>query len=186
MSTSELGTESVFNGGNSIPLPRELSLSAAEANGGRQQRSMHRLQTVRREQGMSLRRVAQLLKTDVETVRREEDESSDLPLSRLHQWQQILDVPLTDLLVDAEGPLSTPVLTRARLVRLMKTVTAIVEQSDNRRVRVLAERMADQLKEIMPELENITPWHSVGQRRSAEEIGRVGQHPVQLDRLMET
>ena len=84
-----------------------------------------------------------------------------------------LDVPLADLLVECEEPLSAPVLQRARLVRLMKTAAAIQEKSDSRSVRRLADTLVQQLVEIMPELKGVTAWHSVGQRRSLEELGRI-------------
>src|SRR5690349_16725502 len=89
---------------------------------------LHRIKEVRHQQGVSLRRVAQLLRTEVRQLRREEEETSDLPLSRLYQWQKALEVPVADLLVDAGAPLSAPVMERARLVRVMKTVAAIMEK----------------------------------------------------------
>ncbi|HUY35170.1 MAG TPA: hypothetical protein VMV69_20665 [Pirellulales bacterium] len=136
-------------------------------------RPFHRIKEVRRQQGVSLRRVAQLLGTEVRELRREEEETSDLPLSRLYQWQRALEVPVADLLVDSEAPLSAPVMERARLVRVMKTVAAIMEKSQNTSIQRLAQTLVDQLVEIMPELKGINPWHSVGQRRSLDEYGRI-------------
>lgn len=136
-------------------------------------REFHRIREVRRQQGMTLRRVAYAMKLSQEQLRREEDPATDLPLSRLLDWQRVLDVPLADLLVECEEPLSAPVLQRARLVRLMKTAAAIQEKSDSRSVRRLADTLVQQLVEIMPELKGVTAWHSVGQRRSLEELGRI-------------
>ena len=136
-------------------------------------RALHRIQEVRRQQGVSLRRVGQLLHTDVRELRREEDPNSDLPISRLYAWQMALEVPVGDLLVDSGAPLSAPVLERARLVRIMKTVAAIREKAQSTSVERLAQTLVDQVLEIMPELEGINPWHSVGQRRSLEEYGRI-------------
>jgi transcriptional regulator with XRE-family HTH domain len=136
-------------------------------------RTLHRIQEVRRQQGVSLRRVGQLLHTDVRELRREEDPASDLSISRLYQWQQALEVPVGDLLVDSGAPLSTPVLERARLVRIMKTVAAISEKAQSTSIERLAQTLVDQVLEIMPELKGINPWHSVGQRRSLEEYGRI-------------
>lgn len=134
---------------------------------------LHRLATVRKQQGVSLRRVAQHLKCDIRQVRQEEDEHTDLPLSRLYAWQEVLDVPVADLLVEPSPPLSPPVLERARMVRIMKTVASIMERSESLAIKRLAENLAQQLLEIMPELEGVTPWHSVGQRRSLNEYGRI-------------
>jgi transcriptional regulator with XRE-family HTH domain len=136
-------------------------------------RALNRIQEVRRQQGVSLRRVGQLLRTDVRELRREEDPNSDLPISRLYEWQMALEVPVSDLLVDSGAPLSAPVLERARLVRIMKTVAAIREKAQSTSIERLAQTLVDQVLEIMPELEGINPWHSVGQRRSLEEYGRI-------------
>jgi transcriptional regulator with XRE-family HTH domain len=139
----------------------------------RKDEQLHRIKEVRREQGVSLRRVALQMRSDVRELRREEEETSDLPLSRLYQWQKALEVPLVDLLVDSHAPLSAPVLERARLVRVMKTVAAIAEKAENSGIQRLAQTLVDQLVEIMPELKGINPWHSVGQRRSLDEYGRI-------------
>jgi hypothetical protein len=136
---------------------------------------LHRIYDVRREQGVSLRRVGQLLHTDIRELRREEDPAVDLRLSRLYQWQAALEVPVADLLVDSGAPLSAPVLERARLVRIMKTVAAIQEKAPNTSIERLAQTLVDQVLEIMPELKGINPWHSVGQRRSLEELGRIAE-----------
>jgi transcriptional regulator with XRE-family HTH domain len=134
---------------------------------------LHRIKEVRQQQGVSLRRVAQLLGAEVRELRREEEDTYDLPLSRLYQWQRALEVPIADLLVDSGAPLSAPVLERARLVRVMKTVAAIMEKAHNTSIQRLAQTLVDQLVEIMPELKGINPWHSVGQRRSLDEYGRI-------------
>ena len=39
----------------------------------------------------------------------------------------------------------------------------------------MTETMAGQLVEIMPELANIAPWHSVGKRRRLNELGIAAQ-----------
>jgi hypothetical protein len=149
------------------------TIPAAVNNASVPGRPLHRIQDVRREQGVSLRRVGQILHTDVRELRREEDPATDLPVSRLYQWQEALEVPVADLLVDSGAPLSTPVLERARLVRIMKTVAAIQEKAQNTSIERLAQTLVDQVVEIMPELKDINPWHSVGQRRSLEEYGRI-------------
>lgn len=137
------------------------------------ERPLHRIQEVRRQQGVSLRRVGQVLRTDIRELRREEQANTDLSISRLYQWQEALDVPVADLLVDTGGPLSAPVMERARMVRLMKTVAAIREKAGSTSIERLADTLVDQVLEIMPELKGINPWHSVGQRRSLEEYGRI-------------
>ena len=143
----------------------------------------HRIGEVRRQQGVSVRCAARQLGTDVASVRRQEQPSSDLTLSELYAWQGILEVPVYDLLMDPEMPLSRPVMERARLVRLMKTTAAILEDSKSSSVQLLAERMIDQLIEIMPELKDVGAWHTVGQRRSLDEFGRVFEQRISEDML---
>lgn len=140
-----------------------------------ERRALHRIREVRREQEMSLRRAAQHMHRDMEELRREEEAEHDLPLSRLYAWQKVLEVPIADLLVDTGAPLSAPVLQRARLVRLMKTAAAIQEKAASPSIKRLTQTLIDQLKEIMPELEGVTAWNSVGRRRTSQDIGRAGR-----------
>ena len=118
---------------------------------------------------------------DMKVVRQQEEETADLPLSVLYAWQQVLDVPIADLLVDNDGPLSPLVLERARMVKLMKTAAAIQEKADSNSMRRLVQMLIDQLVEIMPELKDVGPWHSVGQRRTLDEFGRVVEQPIAED-----
>lgn len=125
---------------------------------------LHRIGEVRREQGVSTRRAAQLLGKTGEQVRIEEDPTSDLTLSQVYEWQRLLEVPVADLLVEPHAPLSAPVLRRAQMLRLMKTVQAILEKTNQPPVRRLAQTMINQLVEIMPELEGVSPWHAFDPR----------------------
>ena len=142
---------------------------------------LNRIAEVRREQGVSLRSAARQLGTDVTTVRQQERPDADLRLSELLKWQQALDVPLIDLLEEPVSPLSRPVMERARMIRLMKTAAAIQEQSDRSGVQRLAKMLVDQLVEIMPELAEVNAWHSVGQRRSLNECGRIVERCIRDD-----
>ena len=125
---------------------------------------------------MSLRRISRLSRTNIHRLELEEQGSTDLPLSRLYWWQEVLEVPVADLLVDNDASLSAPVLERARMVRIMKTAAAILEKADNPRISRLAETLRTQLLEMMPELEGVAAWHSVGQRRTLDELGRIAEH----------
>lgn len=148
-------------------------------------RPLHRLGTVRRLQGISRRTVARRLNTEIAAVRLEERETADMLLSKLYEWQKALDVPVAELLVEAGDPLSTPVLQRAQLVRVMKTAQAILAQSKQVRVSRLAQTMVDQLIEIMPELAKVGPWHAVGKRRRRDEYGVVAQRRLSEDVFLE-
>jgi len=111
----------------------------------------------------------------MDQVRRQEDPLCDMPLSDLYRWQEALEVPVVDLLVDSNTPLSEPVLTRARLLRIMKTVRAMKESANTVAIHRFTTMLEQQLIELMPELSDVTAWHSVGQRRSPSEMGRTAE-----------
>ncbi len=134
-------------------------------------RPLHRLAEVRQLQGISRRTVARRLATSVARIRYEECEATDLPLSRLYEWQTALEVPIAELLAESHDELSTPIQRRAQLVRLMKTALAIQEKAEPLPLRRMAQTLVDQLLDIMPELGSVGPWHSVGKRRRRDELG---------------
>jgi hypothetical protein len=142
-------------------------------------RVLHRIALVRRQQGVALRTVARHLNVDLEEAARQEHECSDLPLSTLQGWQQVLDVPIAELLVESDDMLSGPVMDRARLIKVMKTAASILDRSDSPRVRRLSETLIAQLIEIMPELEGIGPWHEqTTPRRRREDYGRIVERQI--------
>src|SRR5262245_35508622 len=164
------------------------SLASRALNGGANHVSsngakapLHRLAAVRRQQGVSQRNIARRLNIDMSTVRQLEEETTDLPLSVLYQWQKILEVPVAELLIDSNAPLSPPVMERARMVKVMKTVAAIMEKADTPSMKRLLQMLCNQLLDIMPELTDVAPWHTVGQRRTLEEYGRVVERQLPDD-----
>ena len=102
-------------------------------------------------------------------------------LCDLIRWQKALRVPLQDLLVDPDPPLSQPVMERAQMVRLMKTAAALQETITEEGPQRLATMLVHQLIEMMPELEQVSAWHSVGQRRSLDEYGRIVERRISDD-----
>jgi hypothetical protein len=153
-----------------IPVPQ---VSAPGA-----QRPLHRIADVRRRQGISVRSAARRMHTSIDQVRRQEEPGCDMLLSDLLRWQQALEVPVADLLVESEAPLSEPVLTRARLLRIMKTVKAIEETATSSSIQRFAAMLEQQLIEVMPELKDVAAWHSIGQRRSPDELGRTAERAL--------
>jgi transcriptional regulator with XRE-family HTH domain len=139
---------------------------------------LHRIAEVRRQQGVTLRNVARRLGIPLPVVRRQEQPNCDLRLSDLLRWQEVLEVPVAELLVEAEGQLSGPVLARSRMVKLMKTAAAIRDRANDPAVERMVTMLVEQILEIMPELADVTPWHSVGQRRTREELGRTARMVV--------
>ena len=145
-------------------------------------RALHRIAEVRQRQGVTLRNVARRLGLEMSVVRRQEQPDCDVRVSDLMKWQEVLEVPVSELLVEAEGQLSGPVLERSRMVKLMKTAAAIREQATAATgLRRMADMLVEQVLEIMPELADVTPWHHVGQRRTLNDVGRTAQCLVSED-----
>ena len=142
---------------------------------------LHRIAEVRRRQNVTLRNVARRLGVALSVVRRQEQADCDLRLSELHRWQQVLEVPVAELLVEGDGQLSGPVLERSRMVKLMKTAAALRDQTAGTATQRLVSMLVDQILEIMPELQDVTPWHAVGQRRTLDELGRAARSPISDD-----
>jgi transcriptional regulator with XRE-family HTH domain len=170
MSTVEYNFEL---GGFHAPAPAPIG---PQSNGTK--RLMHRINEVRQEQGVSIRSAARRIGISMQDVREQEDPTCDLRLSQLHLWQQVLEVPLTDLLLDSNAPLSTPVSQRAHMLRVMKTAKALAEATAEPPIKRLAEMLIAQLVEVMPELQEVSAWHSVGQRRTQDEMGRIVERTI--------
>ena len=149
--------------------------SGDSANGAK---SLHRIADVRRRERISARSVARHMGTDVRTVNEQEKPESDLTLSELYRWQAALRVPATELLVDSEAPLSTPVQDRARLVRIMKTARTLCESAPEGETKNMAENLVAQLIEMMPELKDVNSWHTVGQRRPLDDYGKAARYAL--------
>ena len=131
----------------------EVDVSSAISGSRRQPpRPLHRISEVRQQQGASLRSVSRRLDMSVREIRDQENACTDLRISELLKWQEILEVPLADLLIDSEESLSDPVSRRASLLRVMKTAKAIQETARDRSVRRLATMLVEQWVHIMPEL----------------------------------
>jgi transcriptional regulator with XRE-family HTH domain len=160
-------------------VPHDRPATADRRNGAR--RPLHRIREVRLEQGLTLRTAARHMGATVRQLRTEEEETTDLRLSELYRWQEVLGVPMEDLLCEPDGALSRPILERANLVRLMKTAAAILENAPTPRLERLAQTLVEQLVEMMPELEQVNPWHAVGQRRTLDELGRAAEQQYSDD-----
>lgn len=145
---------------------------------GQPGQALHRIQEVRRLQGMSLRTAARQLGTDIRSIRAQEQATSDLRLTDIYKWQRALDVPIAELLVDEDENLSRPVRERGAMLKIMKTARTIVESAGDGPTRRMAENLVAQLLDLMPELKEVSPWHSVGQRRSLDEMGRIAEMPL--------
>lgn len=159
----------------------KLQVLAQDSAHGEEVRShspTNRIRHVREQQGVSLRTAARRMKMDIRSVREQENEFSDLRISQLQHWQEILEVPLIDLLDEPGGPLSRPVMQRAKLLRIMKTAVSVAENTSEEPVQRFAQMLREQLIDLMPELKDVPGWHSIGQRRGLDEMGRIAENPV--------
>jgi transcriptional regulator with XRE-family HTH domain len=140
--------------------PELRLLAPRQENGHSARKHYHRLRAVRVQQGVSRRVAAGRLGVEPRQLDSMEDPSTDLPLSALYQWQQMLQVPIEDLLVDSEAPLSRPVLERAQMLKVMKTAVTIRNRASSKAVRHLAEMLVDQLQTMLPDMKEVGPWTS--------------------------
>jgi transcriptional regulator with XRE-family HTH domain len=182
------GEKSMDEAEQNAPLPSLDDISAdakIRAASDRPSKSLQKLNSARRRQGLSIRCVAQRLGRTVGEVRAQEDERADMLVSDLYRWQAALEVPIEELLEEPEDALSTMVSVRAQLLKVMKTAMAMRRQARSEGERRLARLLTEQLLEIMPELKEVSGWPAVGHRRRADEIGRIGENPVSEDWLHE-
>jgi transcriptional regulator with XRE-family HTH domain len=128
---------------------------------------LHRLAAVRAEQKLSPATLARRLNTTSEQVRRQEQETTDLPLSVLYQWAGALEVPVQALLVDRDYELPLPRLEFGQAVELFKTARAICEGIEHPNLQRVANSLVEQLLEIAPELKDAGPLLSAQKRRGA-------------------
>ena len=64
------------------------------------------------------------------------------------------------------------------MLKIMKSARSLVEASHPGPAKRMAENLVEQLLDLMPELKEVSPWHSVGQRRSLDEMGRIAEQPL--------
>ena len=143
---------------------------------------LHRIAEVRQSQGISDRSMCKRLNIDLHRLRELEDPTRDLTLSELRQIQEMLDVPLIDLLEDSNS-LSRPIQERAKMGRVMKTASAICDCKLNLRAQRLAQMMKEQLIELMPELAEVSPWPQFGSRRGTDSVARVLAQEVNMNQI---
>ena len=169
--------QATINDSSKLRNRRRLATNKKQSS----QRPFHKISEVRQRQGVTLRNVARRLGMEMAEIRKQEKPDSDLRISDLLRWQHVLDVPLSELLEDGLDQLSGPVLVRSRMVKLMKTAAAIREQVGDNASSQLVSQLIGQILEMMPELADITPWHTVGQRRTLDDVGRTARDTVPDD-----
>jgi transcriptional regulator with XRE-family HTH domain len=146
---------------------------------------LHRLGEARQQENVSRQKVARQLGITVHDVEQQECTTTDLPLSVLHKWAKVLELPVAELVEEPSDSLSTPLFNRARLLRIMKTAMAMLERTGDSRTKRLVQTMVDQLAEIMPELRGVIAWHAVGKRRSLDELGITAERSLSAKVFMD-
>jgi len=135
-------------------------------------RPLHRLGEVRQQERLTLRTIARQMHESLRDIRRQEDPRSDIALSTLYQWQEVLGVPIADLLVEPkDNELSSPVDKRARMVRIVKSARSLEEMVSDEQTQRMVARLLEQILEIMPELATVSPWNLIGERRTEDDLG---------------
>ena len=129
---------------------------------------LNRLAETRKSQGVTARTVSRNLGISIETVRNQENPSADLRISELIGWQEVLKVPLSELLTESEEGLSSPVRDRSRVVRLMRTALEIEKTKSMKAVRPLSATLIGQILEIMPELETMRKEGTKGEEQTCQ------------------
>lgn len=133
-------------------------------------RILHRIPEVWRQQNLSTRVLVKRLAITPQELERQQSRCCDLLLSQLYKWQAALDVPVVELLIAPGQSLSPAIERRARLVKLMKSARSLQQLADFEPLRSLAEQLADELIEIMPELVGVDSWPVVGKRRTLDDV----------------
>ncbi len=144
---------------------------------------LHRIAEVRAQQGLSLRAVSRRTGVEVRELKVQECPQTNLTLEQLYRWQEALEVPIGNLLVDQDQELSPTVQTRAALIKVMKTVVAMREVATSPRLSRMTEMLSEQLISMMPELAEVGGWPTFGSRRSPDQIGRIAANPIRVDSL---
>ncbi len=146
----------------------------------RQRRELHRLSAVRKLRRLTLSEVARELRLPYEEARRQEQGSCDLALSQLYRWQQLLQVPIEDLLVDHDDSLGVPAVKTETLAVVLEVALQIIARTRQAGIRRIAHTLVDQIIELSPELKRIADAHTAGQAHLFDEQGNAlkGDLPV--------
>ncbi len=151
--------------------PIVVTGGAKQPQSRKSEKRFHQIEQVRINQEMSIQTCARKLGISVQEARRQERPTTDLTISQLMAWKEVLDVPLAELLGPIDGELDNPIRSRATLVLVMKSAKQIRRDARESNIRVMADNMVDQLCEVMPELENVQAWPEVGQSHEARSLG---------------
>jgi transcriptional regulator with XRE-family HTH domain len=146
---------------------------------------LHRLAVVRKRRKLSLDEAARRLKLPAEEAERQEQATNDLTLSVLYRWQQMLKVPVGELLVDGAEPLGLPAVEAEKLSSVLRVALLILHQTKQPGIRRMAHTLVDQLVELSPGLRAIAESHTAGQAHRFDDQGRALKGSLPLDFFMD-
>lgn len=139
--------------------------------------ALHRIQEVRRRQGLTLQVVAKDLGTTARVV--ETLEKGDIRLSDLYRIAVALGVPAEELLAGKDCDEVTQL--RGLVVRAGRIAVSLVEQAPNPTIKNLAQALRDLIVEVMPELHDQRKFLEGGRKRGWDDIGRIAETPINMD-----
>ncbi|MDD3588561.1 MAG: hypothetical protein PHQ75_15370 [Thermoguttaceae bacterium] len=137
----------------------------------REPRLLNRIGEIRRNQCLSLSYCAKRLGLSTQEARAQEDPAADLTITQVLAWQEVLDVPLSEM-IEQENVLEDPIRNRAMLLKVMKTAKQIQKTTREARVKNMTTTLVDQLVEIMPELVDVSSWPDIGQSHENRDYGQ--------------
>ncbi len=164
--------------GNDAFDPRSSKQDIAELDSTTPPVTLHRLTEVRRAMGVPRRVLAERLGITVRELRVKE-ESTDLSLGTLCQWASVLNVPITELVVEQDECLAPTHLGQSQATRLMKVAAKLRDRARRRSVQRLAQTFVEQLTEILPVLEQLAQKNHRPRRPSRPPTGlpaRLSEH----------
>jgi transcriptional regulator with XRE-family HTH domain len=144
-------------------------------------RVLHRLGAIRKMRKLSLADVAQRLHLTPEEAQRQEQSATDLTLRDLYRWQQLLKVPLAELLAEPDETLGLPAVKPEKLSPALEVALLILQQTKQPGIRRMAHTLVDQLVELSPELKRIAEEHTAGQAHRLDEQGRAMKGALPVD-----
>jgi transcriptional regulator with XRE-family HTH domain len=122
--------------------------------------AVHQVELARHCKGLSRRDVARRMDVDLNEVKRQENETTDLRLTELYRWQEALDATLPELLTGDHDPISTPEIDSRRMAKMLNATTEIRKTTNQSQVHRLAQMLLWQLGELSPQMDGLRQWQS--------------------------
>jgi transcriptional regulator with XRE-family HTH domain len=123
---------------------------------------LHRIREVRRREGVSIRTIVRKTGIDMGTVKALDNPVSDPTLSQLARFADAIEVPLCELICDADADEVQRL--RGLLVRVSKITNLMLAKLPNGPARRLVQSIDEHIREELPDAEVINALHGVTDR----------------------